>query len=62
VPSQHSNEPLKRGFSVVGVWRYQGGEEKPMEIHFLQDHKAILKDDMNFTIQQSGISALPPQS
>src|SRR5262249_24922479 len=40
---QHPSETLKRGFSVVGVWRYQGGEEKPMEIHFLPDHKAIFK-------------------
>lgn len=38
----------KRGFSVLGVWRYQGGEEKPMEIHFLADHKAIFKGGYAF--------------
>jgi hypothetical protein len=33
---------------VVGVWRYQGGEEKPMGIHFLADHKAIFKGGYAF--------------
>ena len=33
---------------MVGVWRYQGGEEKPMEIHFLADHKAIFKGGYAF--------------
>ncbi|PYJ70562.1 MAG: hypothetical protein DME75_09055, partial [Verrucomicrobia bacterium] len=47
-PGQHSNEPLKRGFSVLGVWRYPGGEENPMEIQFLGNHKAIFKGGYEF--------------
>jgi hypothetical protein len=47
-PSQHSKEPFKRGFSVVGVWKYAGGEEKPMEIRFLPDHKAVFKGGYEF--------------
>jgi len=47
-PSQHPNEPFKRGFSVLGVWRYKGGEEKPMEIRFLPDHKAVFKGGYEF--------------
>jgi hypothetical protein len=47
-PAQHSNEPVKRGFSVLGVWRYQGGEEKPMEIRFLPDHKTVFKGGYEF--------------
>ena len=46
--SQHPSEAVKRGFSVIGVWRYQGGEEKAMEIHFLADHKAIFKGGYAF--------------
>lgn len=47
-PSQHSNQFFKRGFSVPGVWRYKGGEEKPIEIRFLPDHKAIFKGGYEF--------------
>ncbi len=47
-PSQHSKEPFKRGFSVLGVWKYPGGEEKPMEIRFLPDHKAVFKGGYEF--------------
>src|SRR5260370_14046428 len=47
-PGQHSNESHKRGFSVLGVWRYPGGEENPMEIHFLPNHKAIFKGGYEF--------------
>ena len=45
---QQPSATVKRGFSVVGVWRYPGGEEKPMEIHFLADHKAIFKGGYAF--------------
>jgi hypothetical protein len=48
VPSQHSNASLKRGFSVLGVWRYKGGEEKPMEIQFLPDQKVVFKGGYEF--------------
>jgi hypothetical protein len=47
-PSQHSNEAFKRRFSVLGVWRYKGGEEKPMEIRFVPDHKAVFKGGYEF--------------
>ena len=33
---------------MIGIWRYQGGEEKPMEIDFLADHKAIFKGGYAF--------------
>jgi hypothetical protein len=46
--AQHSSESVKRGFSVLGVWGYQGGEEKSMEIRFLRDHKAVFKGGYEF--------------
>ena len=45
---QHPNESVKQGFSVLGVWRYKGGEENPMEIHFLGDHQASFKKGYEF--------------
>jgi hypothetical protein len=47
-PGRDSNLPSKRSVSVVGMWRYKGGEEKPMEIRFLPDHKALFKGGYEF--------------
>jgi len=33
---------------VPGIWRYKGGDEKPMEIRFLPDHKAMFKGGYEF--------------
>lgn len=47
-PSRDSNLPSKRSVSVPGIWRYKGGDEKPMEIRFLPDHKAMFKGGYEF--------------
>ena len=47
-PGRDSNLPSKRSVSVPGIWRYKGGEEKPMEIRFLPDHKAMFKGGYEF--------------
>ena len=47
-PSFDSNLPSKRSGSVPGIWRYKVGEEKPMEIHFLPDHKAMFEGGYEF--------------
>lgn len=46
--SRHSESPFKKSVSVVGVWRYQGGEEKPIEMRFLPDHKVIFRRGYEF--------------
>jgi hypothetical protein len=47
-PGRDSNLASKSSVSVVGIWRYKGGEEKPMEIRFLPDHKAMFKGGYEF--------------
>lgn len=47
-PSRDSNLPSKRSGSVPGIWRYKGGDEKPMEIRFLPDHKVKFKGGYEF--------------
>src|SRR5438874_6710302 len=47
-PGRDSNRPSKSSVSVLGVWRYPGGEENPMEIQFLGNHKAIFKGGYEF--------------
>jgi hypothetical protein len=47
-PGRDPNLPFKRSVSVPGIWRYKGGDEKPMEIRFLPDHKAMFKGGYEF--------------
>ena len=47
-PGRDSNLPSKGSVSVPGIWRYKGGDEKPMEIRFLPDHKAMFKGGYEF--------------
>ena len=47
-PGRDSNLASKSSVSVVGIWRYKGGDEKPMEIRFLPDHKAMFKGGYEF--------------
>ena len=47
-PGRESNLPSKSLVSVPGVWRYKGGDEKPMEIRFLPQHKAMFKGGYEF--------------
>lgn len=47
-PSRDPNLPFKRSVSVAGIWRYKGGDETPMEIRFLPDHKAMFKGGYEF--------------
>jgi len=47
-PGRESNLPSKSLVSVQGVWRYKGGDEKPMQIRFLPDHKAMFKGGYEF--------------
>lgn len=47
-PGRDSNLPSNRPVSVAGIWRYKGGDEKPMEIRFLPDHKAMFKGGYEF--------------
>jgi hypothetical protein len=47
-PGRDSNLATKSSVSVLGIWRYKGGEEKPMEIRFLPDHKAMFKGGYEF--------------
>jgi len=47
-PGRDSNRPSKSSVSVPGIWRYKGGDEKPMEIRFLPDHKAVFKGGYEF--------------
>lgn len=47
-PGRDSSVPSKRSVSVPGIWRYKGGDEKPMEIRFLPDHKAMFKGGYEF--------------
>ena len=47
-PGRESNPPSKSLASVQGVWRYKGGDEKPMQIRFLPDHKAMFKGGYEF--------------
>jgi hypothetical protein len=47
-PGRESNLPSKRPVSVPGIWKYNGGEERPMEICFLPDHTVIFKGGYEF--------------
>jgi hypothetical protein len=47
-PGRDSNRPSKSSVSVPGIWRYKGGDEKPMEIRFLPDHKVMFKGGYEF--------------
>lgn len=45
---EHSSESSRKPVSVVGIWRYEGGDEKPIEIGFLPDHKVMFKGGYEF--------------
>jgi hypothetical protein len=47
-PGREANLPSRGSVSVPGIWRYKGGDEKPMEIRFLPDHKAMFKGGYEF--------------
>ena len=46
--NRDSSVRAKNTISVPGIWRYNGGDEQPMEIHFLADRKVMFNGGYKF--------------